>query len=143
MRKGEEVIGTIGQSRRCAFAPLKDIDGAIIGAIEAMISRKQFIATFDILSEATVLVAGLSVSIALILALAFAHLSSGRIEELAESIRKINAGDYDVEIKVTGKDEIGRLAESFRTLMSGVTEKMDELDNISEELKKIREMMKK
>ena len=45
------------------------------------------------------------------------------VEQLTEGAKKIESGNYDTQIKVKQKDEIGRLATSFNRMSKGLAEK--------------------
>jgi hypothetical protein len=85
---------------------LKDMDQEIFGAkVDAVI-----------LSILTI------VSLSLVLGLLFLKFVETPITQLTETMRRVEEGDLNARVKVTGKNEMGRLAENLNTMI----EKLDE-----------------
>ncbi|MFZ3072457.1 MAG: methyl-accepting chemotaxis protein [Thermodesulfobacteriota bacterium] len=70
-------------------------------------------------SAITILIAGTAVAAVLSFIVAFlmARSISRPLQEMTESASRISGGDVDVEISVKRKDEVGRLADSFRAMV--------------------------
>jgi class 3 adenylate cyclase len=71
--------------------------------------------------------AGIAVAI-LIAALVSSFVSRGvsqPVERLVDATRKIAAGDYAVKVDVSGRDEIGRLAEAFNEMTVGLRKRQE------------------
>ena len=64
---------------------------------------------------------GLAVSI--IGAMFIARSVTRPVQELAEGVRRIEQGDYNLQVRVTQSDEIGRLAQAFNHMGRGLAEK--------------------
>jgi class 3 adenylate cyclase len=63
------------------------------------------------------------------------------VELLVEATRRVGGGDYDTKVRITRKDEIGRLGESFNTMTEGLKKRQEVLDktlsrDVAEELLK-------
>ncbi len=90
-------------------------------------------------TERTLLVvASGSLLVAMLLSRGFARRLSRPIEQLAAHTRVIAAGDYETPLTLRRSDELGRLAEAFRTMTTGLAERdrvRDLLDkNVSPEV---------
>jgi serine/threonine-protein kinase len=115
-RMGEEhLIGLAGAIR----SPAGDLRGGFV----AFRSREAELAAFRTLQR-TILVA---ILLGIVLALASAYVLARQIarpvQQLARATRKVQDGDYSVEIPVTSQDEIGVLSQAFRNLVEDLKEK--------------------
>ena len=77
--------------------------------------------------------------VSLLTALVFAHWFTRPIEALSAAARRIAGGDYDVQVPVTLKDEIGQLTEDFNTMAREVARsdavQKDLIANVSHDLR--------
>jgi len=115
-RMGEEhLIGLAGAIR----SPAGDLRGGFV----AFRSRDAELAAFRTLQR-TIL---LAILIGIVLALASAYVLARHIarpvQQLARATRRVQDGDYSVEIPVTSQDEIGVLSQAFRNLVEDLKEK--------------------
>jgi serine/threonine-protein kinase len=112
---GEHLIGLAGAIR----SPGGDLRGGFV----AFRSREAELAAFRTLQRT--ILAAILVGIALALASAFvlARQIARPVQQLARATRRVQDGDYSVEIPVTGKDEIGVLSQAFRNLVDDLKEK--------------------
>ncbi len=75
------------------------------------------------------LVLGLAmVAVALLASFALANRMTGRLRNLRQAADAIGAGRLDTEIRVGGRDEIGRLAERFRVMAGQLREHISTLE---------------
>jgi len=117
-------------------APAAEKTGLLVGDIAELRVLAGRAAISDLNWVITVLVAGTIAAAALSLAIAviLARSISRPLQEMTESASRISTGDVDVEINVKGKDEVGRLADSFRAMvlylraMAGAAETIAEGD---------------
>ena len=117
-------------------APAAEKAGLLVGDIAELRVQAGNAAVRDLNWVVTVLVAGTIAAAALSLAIAviLARSISRPLREMTESASSISTGDVDVEINVKGKDEVGRLADSFRAMvlylraMAGAAETIAEGD---------------
>ncbi|MBU6950236.1 ATP-binding protein [Hahella sp. HN01] len=89
--------------------------------------------------KAFLVISTLMVAIALLIALPLARQFVTPIKRLAVATRQLAQGAYDVELKVSGKDELGQLARDFhqlaQTLQSNETARRRWIADISHELR--------
>jgi serine/threonine-protein kinase len=65
------------------------------------------------------------VALALVSAFFLARQIAGPVRRLADATRRVQDGDYSVEIAVTSRDEIGVLSQAFKGLVEDLKEKSD------------------
>jgi len=75
------------------------------------------------------LIAGRVLSIAIFLMFIFSITLTSPIERLAEMTREVARGNFDVDAKIRSKDEVGDLASSFNSMISGLKER-DKIRNV-------------
>ncbi len=104
-------------------APVRSAGGAVLGGFAAFRSRDAELAAFQALQRTIGIAVGLGVLLALVSAFALARGSAGPLGKLVIATRKVQDGDYSVEIPVQSRDEIGTLAVAFRDLVGDLKEK--------------------
>jgi serine/threonine-protein kinase len=104
-------------------APVRSAGGAVLGGFAAFRSRSAELAAFRALQRTIGLAVGLGVLLALVSAFALARSLAGPLGKLVVATRKVQDGDYSVEIPVQSRDEIGTLAVAFRGLVADLREK--------------------
>src|SRR3972149_9325704 len=117
-------------------APAAEKTGLLVGDIAELRVRAGKAAISDLNWVITVLVAGTIAAavLSLIIAVILARSITRPLREMTESASRISTGDVDVEISIKGKDEVGRLADSFRAMvlylraMAGAAETIAEGD---------------
>src|SRR5437870_199075 len=75
------------------------------------------------LQRTTVVAVGLGIGLALVIAFGLARQIAGPVRRLALATRRIQDGDYSVDIAVTSGDEIGVLSQAFKSLVEDLREK--------------------
>ena len=65
----------------------------------------------------------------------FASHITRHLSELSRAAERVSDGDYDVELKYDGKDEVGVLTASFRTLVDNTKTYVGELNELNKHLK--------
>ena len=104
-------------------APVRTAGGAVLGGFAAFRSRDAELAAFQALQRTIGIAVGLGVLLALVSAFALARGIAGPLGKLVVATRKVQDGDYSVEIPVASRDEIGTLAIAFRDLVADLKEK--------------------
>lgn len=103
-----------GKHEIAGYAPVKGPDW-VVGVTEL---RESFAAPIEQLFENVLYSVMLVGAVFLLLALLFARSIVRPISELTGAARALKAGDYDkANIKVTSRDEIGRLARTFNIMI--------------------------
>src|SRR2546427_6553949 len=121
---GTEFTADVGGERLIGLAsPLRSAGGDVFGGVIPFRSHDPELAAFRALQRTI----GFSVVLGLLLALASAYVLArqiaGPIRRLALATRRVQDGDYSVEIDVRAGDEIGMLSQAFQSLVADLKEK--------------------
>jgi HAMP domain-containing protein/predicted Ser/Thr protein kinase len=112
---GEHLIGLA--------SPIRSAGGDAFGGFVAFRSHERELGAFRALQHTI----GFSLALGLLLALASAYVLArqiaGPIRRLALATRRVQDGDYSVEIDVPAGDEIGMLSQAFQSLVADLKEK--------------------
>src|SRR6266536_878824 len=113
--EGEHLIGLA--------SPVRSAGGDAFGGYVAFRSHDRELAAFRALQRTIGLVVVLGLLLALASAYVLARQIAGPIRRLALATRRLQDGDYGVEIDVGAGDEIGVLSEAFKSLVADRREK--------------------
>ena len=111
----EHLIGLAGAVR----SPAGDLRGGFVG----LRSREAELAAFRTLQRTILGAILLGIVLALASAGMLARHIAGPVQRLAAAARRVQDGDYSVEIPVTSQDEIGALSQAFKNLVEDLKEK--------------------
>ena len=112
---GQHLIGLAGAIR----SPGGDVRGGFV----ALRSREAELAAFNALQRTMLFAVALGVVLALVFAFVQARQITGPVRRLALATRRVQDGDYSVDIEVKSKDEIGVLSLAFKGLVEDLKEK--------------------
>jgi len=112
---GEHLIGLGGAIRSAG----NDVYGGFV----PFRSHEAELAAFATLRRTMVLALGLGVLLALGLAFGLARHIARPVQRLALATRRVQDGDYSVDVLVTSGDEIGVLSQAFKSLVEDLKEK--------------------
>jgi serine/threonine-protein kinase len=112
---GEHLIGLAG--------PIRSAGGDVFGGFLALRSREAELAAFAALRRTMLYAIALGVLLALGSAALLARQIAGPVRRLALATRRVQDGDYSVDIGVTSADEIGILSHAFKSLVEDLKEK--------------------
>jgi len=112
---GEHLIGLAG--------PIRSAGGDVFGGFLALRSREAELAAFAALRRTMLYAIALGVLLALGSAAVVARQIAGPVRRLALATRKVQDGDYGVDIEVRSRDEIGILSLAFKSLVEDLKEK--------------------
>jgi len=121
---GTELTADVDGERLIGLAsPIRSAGGDAFGGFVALRSHDRELGAFRALQRTI----GFSVVLGLLLALASAYVLArqiaGPIRRLALATRRVQDGDYSVEIDVPAGDEIGMLSRAFQSLVADLKEK--------------------
>jgi len=111
----QHLIGLAGAIR----SPSGDVRGGFV----ALRSRESELAAFNALQRTMLWAVALGVVLALIFAFVQARQIAGPVRRLAVATRKVQDGDYSVDIAVRSRDEIGILSQAFKGLVDDLKAK--------------------
>jgi len=83
----------------------------------------------------TALITGGLLLVFILLAWQYSRHITKPLVELADAAKKVGDGDYEVELKYNGNDEVGTLTSAFRTLTGKVKTYVSELNELNKNLK--------
>src|SRR6266540_3018981 len=112
---GEHLIGLAG--------PIRSAGGDVFGGFLALRSRETELAAFQALRRTMLFAIALGVLLALAAAAVAARRIAGPVRRLALATRKVQDGDYGIDIEVKSADEIGILSQAFKSLVEDLKEK--------------------
>ena len=98
--------------------PLRDASGAPVGAVVTLASLDSALAPFRGIARLLTVVGLLALVAALVASWAATKHLSGPLERLAAAADAAREGRLDVVIEAGGRDEVGRLARAFRSLLA-------------------------
>jgi len=121
---GTELTADVDGERLLGLAsPIRSAGGDAFGGFVAFRSHDRELGAFRALQRTI----GFAVVLGLLLALASAYVLArqiaGPIRRLALATRRVQDGDYSVEIDVAAGDEIGMLSQAFQSLVADLKEK--------------------
>src|SRR6059036_1363272 len=121
---GTELAADVDGERLIGLAsPIRSAGGDAFGGFVAFRSHERELGAFRALQHTI----GFSLALGLLLALASAYVLArqiaGPIRRLALATRRVQDGDYSVEIGVPAGDEIGMLSQAFQSLVADLKEK--------------------
>ena len=112
---GEHLIGLAGAIRSGG--------GDLRGGFVAFRSRDAELASFRRLQRTGLAAVAIGIVLALVSAFLLSRQIARPVQLLARATRRVQDGDYSVEIPVAGHDEIGVLSQAFRNLVEDLKEK--------------------
>lgn len=119
-------IDLAGEPWLALVSPIRDAAGETVGATVALSSLAEQLAPFRRLQWLLAAAGGLAILLALALSYPLARRALGPLRDLSQAAEAARRGDYDQPIpQGGGRDEVGRLAGAFSTLLQDLREKRD------------------
>jgi HAMP domain-containing protein/predicted Ser/Thr protein kinase len=121
---GTELAADVDGERLIGLAsPIRSAGGDAFGGFVAFRSHDRELGAFRALQHTIWFAVVLGLLLALASAYVLARQIAGPIRRLALATRRVQDGDYSVEIDVPTGDEIGMLSQAFQSLVSDLKEK--------------------
>ena len=122
--EGMSLAAAVGNQHLIGLAgAIRSPSGDVRGGFVALRSRESELAAFNALQRTMLLAVALGVVLALVFAFVQARQITGPVRRLAVATRKIQEGDYGVDIEVQSRDEIGILSQAFKGLVEDLKAK--------------------
>ena len=102
---------------------IRSAGGDVYGGFVAFRAREAELAAFRALQRTMIYAVAVGVLLALVSAFFLARQIAGPVRRLALATRKVQDGDYGVDIEVKSSDEIGVLSRAFKSLVEDLKEK--------------------
>ncbi len=114
---GEHLIGLAG--------PIRSAGGTRYGGFVSFRSRDSELGAFRALQRTIVAAVALGILLALAIAFALGRQIAGPVRRLALLTRRVQDGDYSVDVGVRSNDEIGVLSHAFQSLVDDLKEQQN------------------
>lgn len=113
---------TLGTERfLCAFARVSSSGDAVYVMASSV---DKALAALKVIENVILGVGALAMVIALFGGFVLARGITAPVQTLVDATEKIRAGNYDIKLKASSKDEIGKLAQSFNEMVMGLRERI-------------------
>jgi signal transduction histidine kinase len=107
--------------------PLNGADDKTLGILLVGSSRRPYVEVKRHIQSAAMLVGGAGILLAILLSSWAAARVTRPMEQLATAAREVAAGNLDIEVEVTSRDEVGELAEAFNRMTRELLEQKERL----------------
>jgi two-component system, NtrC family, sensor kinase len=112
-----------------AYEPIRDYDDEIIGMLYVGLPENLFTASRDRVIISFFAIAGLAFVAIIVTTFAMIRSVTRPLGEMAVAARRISAGDFDIAISADSPGEIGLLAQSFNTMLQGLRQMKEDLED--------------
>lgn len=132
-RTSQPVVETVNWSTNPAEAenfhaiPLLGRNNELLGVLLVGSSRRELVALTLHIFQIAGAVAGAALLVGLLISLWVSSRITRPVKELAEGAREVAAGNWDTQIRVRGRDEIGQLAGAFNKMTQTLAEQKESL----------------
>jgi eukaryotic-like serine/threonine-protein kinase len=114
-----------GESWVARVEPIEDTDGQVLGAVLTIDSLDARLAGHRAIQTALAAAGLAAILISLVLAVLVARRVASPVAALALAADQAAQGDYDQDIEVRGRDEVGMLARAFSRLLADLREQKE------------------
>lgn len=108
------------------WQPLRDLGDSHVGAL-LQFSRNLALHTYQTLEHELVLIALLSLVASLVGGLWLSRHVTRPVSRLAVAVKRIEQGNYEMDVGVDREDELGALAESFNRMQRGIAQREQQI----------------
>ena len=115
------------------------LGGETVGYARYGLSLASFVASRESILRQSLLIAGAEILFTLLALGVAGYLLTRHIRALLAATRKISGGDYDLQIPVSSRDEIGVLASNFNTMTEAIRNRIAALHQSEYELHEEKE----
>jgi two-component system, NtrC family, sensor kinase len=112
-----------------AYEPIRDYDGDIVGMLYVGLPEYLFTATRDRVIISFFVIAGLGFAVIIVTTFVMIRSITRPLAEMAAATRRISAGEFDIAIRQDAPGEIGMLAQSFNTMLQGLRQMKEDLED--------------
>ena len=117
-----------------AAAPILDEKGEVIALLGVDYKVGSHIAQLDRLKYVCIAIISISFILSIIVAYGLARILNRPIVKLREGAERVANRDFDTQIEVTSKDELGLLAETFNSMVHDIREYSAGLESLNQAL---------
>jgi signal transduction histidine kinase len=116
VQSSARIMAADGESLNLTAIPLKSANGSVIAVLLVANSRKELVEAQQHIRAIAYGVASAGILFAILISLWVAARVSRPVEQLAQAAQDVAAGDWEVQVPVASRDEVGLLAESFNRM---------------------------
>jgi two-component system, NtrC family, nitrogen regulation sensor histidine kinase NtrY len=116
-----------GESINLTAIPLKADNGPVVAVLLVAGSRRELVEAQQHIRAIAYGVASVGILFAILISLWIAARVSRPVEQLAQAARDVAAGDWDVQVPVRSKDEVGLLAGAFNQMTTELVNQRERL----------------
>ena len=130
LRERREVAATIGngaEAESIQAVPLPGLDRGILGVLLIASSRSELVRLENSLLWTGIAVAGSGILVGMILSWWATARVTRPVRRLAESARRVAAGEWNATVEVSSADEIGQLARAFNRMTGELVSQREQL----------------
>lgn len=123
LKQGSKYYGRVyvgNEWQLTAYAPISDHKGQNVGMLSVEIPERPFLAVRTSMMLSFLLVAVIGVFLVLGLTYLITRTMIHPLEDIVSASDRIAAGDLDFQLKVSSRDEIGNLADSFNKMVASI-----------------------
>ncbi|WP_312095518.1 methyl-accepting chemotaxis protein [Aminipila sp.] len=134
--KGDSCFGSMkfgGVEKLVFLTPVSDSDGWVLGVT---VEKKEFM---KIIYEQIIVCIGISVvalAVAAVMMISFATKLVKPIKEIEGAVYEVSQGNFEVDIHYHSNDEIGKMADSMRNMLSSTREIISDTSSALEQMAK-------
>ena len=118
---------TDGENFNLTAIPLKGSDGSVMAVLLVVNSRRELTEMQQHIRTTAYGVAGVGILLAIVISLWIAARVSRPVEQLAQAVRDVAAGNWDVQVPVHSGDEVGLLAGAFNGMTRELVDQRERL----------------
>ena len=121
MEEGEDFTGGPGGANIIySLSPLKDCEDKIVGMLYVGIPETPFTEMKNASRNRFLLIGGISLVVALAVALKFSSGITSPIDQIVKAMKKAEEGVLNQKIEIARRDELGQIGESFNAMLAGI-----------------------
>ena len=124
---GARVTTAAGESLNLTAIPLKSSSGSVIAVLLVANSRRELVEAQQHIRAIAYGVASVGILFAVLISLWIAARVSRPVEQLAQAAQDVAAGDWEVQVPVESRDEVGLLAEAFNRMTTELVSQRERL----------------
>jgi len=127
LQSSARVVSGDGISENLTAIPLKSASGPVIAVLLIANSRKELVEAQQHIRAIAYGIASVGILFAILVSLWIAARVSRPVEQLARAAGEVAAGDWEVQVPVTSRDEVALLAEAFNRMTKELVSQRERL----------------
>ncbi|SFI69220.1 two-component system, OmpR family, sensor histidine kinase VicK [Thermoflavimicrobium dichotomicum] len=117
--------------------PIKNSNGNLVGMIYIEASLQPVYTKISFITKRLILIGGIALLSSGFLIILLARTITSPLEEITKKTTEMATGNFDIQVKVYSKDEIGKLATAFNNLSSDLRKALNQKEEEKEKLESV------